>query len=106
METKLDQIREFVHSKVRQVASARRQPLPDLDDNFNLVEAGLFDSLGFVNLISAIENEFNFEIDPGDLAPEEFTILGNLIGAAARSASAPTDQGHSHEEAASARRED
>jgi acyl carrier protein len=45
----------------------------------------LFDSLAFVQLISGIEKEFNLELDTGDLDPEEFTVLGNLVRAAAES---------------------
>jgi len=92
MEARLEHIRSFVHGRIREIAAAKREPAPELDDSLNLVEAGLFDSLGFVNLVSAIEKEFDLEIDPGDSGPEEFTILGNLIRAAAGSAPAPSAQ--------------
>lgn len=85
METKADQIRAFVENRIRQVAAANGQPPPAFDDGLSLVETGLFDSLGFVQLISAIEKEFNIELDTGDLDPEEFTLLGNLARAAAQS---------------------
>jgi len=87
METRAGQIRAFIQDRIRQVAAANRQPVPVLDDDLNLVETGLFDSLGFVHLISGIEKEFHLELDTGDLDPEEFTLLGNLVRAAAESPS-------------------
>jgi acyl carrier protein len=36
----------------------------------------------------AIEKEFDVEIDIGDFGPEEFTVLGNLVRAAAASTAA------------------
>ena len=85
METRADQIRAFIQERIRQKAAASRQTPPSLDDSLNLVETGLFDSLAFVQLISGIEKEFNLELDTGDLDPEEFTVLGNLVRAAAES---------------------
>jgi acyl carrier protein len=85
METRADQIRAFIQDRIRQKAAASRQTPPALDDSLNLVETGLFDSLAFVQLISGIEKEFNLELDTGDLDPEEFTVLGNLVRAAADS---------------------
>ncbi len=87
METRAGKIREFIQNKIRQVAAANRKPLPDLRDDLNLVDTGLFDSLGFVHLVSGIEKEFNLELDTGDWEPEEFTLLGNLVRAAANSPS-------------------
>jgi acyl carrier protein len=80
-----DSIRGFVQNKIRQAAVANRQPVPEVDDHFNLVESGLFDSLGFVDLFSSIEKNFGLIIDVGDMAPEELIILGNLVRAVARS---------------------
>jgi acyl carrier protein len=85
MDNKADLIRNFIHARIRQVAADSGQPVPDLQDGLNLVETGLFDSLGFVQLISGIEKEFSLEIDTGDLDPEEFTVLGNLVRVAANS---------------------
>lgn len=85
MQSRADQIREFIYQQIRQVAAANRQPSPELRDDLNLVDTGLFDSLGFVHLVSGIEKEFNIELDTGDLDPEEFTVLGNLARAAAES---------------------
>jgi acyl carrier protein len=91
MATELNSIRDFVHDKIRQAAKANWQPVPNIDDSFNLVESGLFDSLGFVGLLSAIEKEFNFTIDPAEFESEDLTILGNLLRAVGRSVGKPLD---------------
>jgi acyl carrier protein len=85
MDAKAKSIRDFVQDKIRQAAKENWQPVPNnIDDNFNLVESGLFDSLGFIGLLSAIENEFHFTIDPAELESEDLIIVGNLVRAAAR----------------------
>ena len=94
MDAKASSIRGFVQEKIRQAAKANWQPVPDnIDDNFNLVESGLFDSLGFVGLLSAVEKEFDFTIDPAELESEDLIILGNLVRAAARSVGNPGGTG-------------
>jgi acyl carrier protein len=51
----------------------------DLDDSFNLLEGGLLDSFGFLNLVSALEEKTGRQIDFSDLDPSEFTTLGGLV---------------------------
>lgn len=47
-------------------------------DDFDLRAGGLIDSLGFIELIAAIEDELGIELDFDDLDPEEITVLGPL----------------------------
>ena len=47
----------------------------------NLIGDGYLDSLDFINLIGAIEVEFDIEIDLGDFDPETFTTLHGLVDA-------------------------
>lgn len=87
MDAKTKSIRDFVQEKICAAAKANWQPVPEnIGDDFNLVESGLFDSLGFVGLLSALEKEFDFTIDPAELESEDLIIVGNLVSAAARSA--------------------
>lgn len=85
MNANADAIRDFVYARIREAAKASWKPAPELDDDFNLIESGLFDSLGFVELLSAVEKEFEISIDPA----EDLTLLGNLVRAAADAASNP-----------------
>jgi acyl carrier protein len=94
MDAKAKSIRDFIQEKIRAAAKANWQPVPEtIGDDFNLVESGLFDSLGFVGLLSAIEKEFGFTIDPTELESEDLIIVGNLVSAAARSAAGAGNAG-------------
>ena len=91
MDSKPNAIRDFVHDQIRQAAEMNRQPIPHIDDNFNLVESDLFDSVQFVGLLLAIEQEFNCTIDPAELGSGDLVILGNLLQAVGRSTGKPLD---------------
>jgi acyl carrier protein len=47
-------------------------------DDFDLLTEGVIDSLGILEMISAIEHRFGLAIDFEDLDAEELTILGPL----------------------------
>ncbi|HLG98225.1 MAG TPA: phosphopantetheine-binding protein [Bryobacteraceae bacterium] len=91
MNSTIDAMRDFVHTRIREAAKANWQPVPEPTDDFNLVESGLFDSLGFVALLSAMENQFHFTMDPAELESEDLSILRNLLQAAMRSAAGSTE---------------
>ncbi len=50
----------------------------DLADDFDVLEAGLIDSLGFLGLMLVMQESFGGEIDFDTLDPEEMTIVGPL----------------------------
>lgn len=47
-------------------------------DDLDLMKSGIIDSIGLINLISAIEERFGIEVDFEDLDPEYITVLGPL----------------------------
>ncbi len=51
----------------------------ELTYELNLLESGLYDSMGLLQLIAALEEELGIEIDLSDEDPEEFTQYGKLI---------------------------
>jgi acyl carrier protein len=70
------QFDQFVTERTKIVVTDPRKPFVDL---------GL-DSLGFLNLVMAVEEQFGIELDPDDLAnPELATPAGLRAYAAARS---------------------
>ena len=85
-------VRRFVSDRVRAQAQQRKLPMDGLTDDLNLVETGLFDSLGFVELIAAVEEEFGVEVDFGVVDPETFTTLGGIIQCALSSSSSGDPQ--------------
>ena len=53
--------------------------IPDnLADDFDFLLNGVIDSFGILEMISAIENEFQIQLDLADLDAEQITILGPL----------------------------
>jgi|GEM_PF-2013177 len=50
-----------------------------IDDTFNLIESGLFDSIGLLEFLISVQEELGVEVDISDLDPEEFTVYSNLV---------------------------
>lgn len=48
----------------------------DVPDDFDVLGAGILDSLGIVELIGAVERRFALEIDFAELDPEQLTVIG------------------------------
>lgn len=53
----------------------RRQ---DVGNDFDLRAEGVIDSLGFVQLLTALEMRLGLEIDFDELAPDDLTVIGPL----------------------------
>jgi acyl carrier protein len=52
----------------------------ELDDEFDLVKSGLLDSMGFVDLVGALEEKLEHQIDFEKVMEDEsFTTLSGLI---------------------------
>lgn len=55
---------------------ARKQPLtPDT----NLLESGIIDSLGILDLVSYLEQAFGIVVADDELVPEHFQSIGRLV---------------------------
>jgi D-alanine--poly(phosphoribitol) ligase subunit 2 len=53
--------------------------LNEIDENDNLVELGIFDSVSFLEFISSLESECEVNIDFSELDPSEFSSIAGLI---------------------------
>jgi len=49
-----------------------------LREDVSLQESGILDSLGFLDIITFVEGEFNIEIDDGEVVPENFDTLRRM----------------------------
>ena len=78
-----DRIRAFVTERIRTLAEEKGEALDALDDDFDLMDSGLFDSVALVQLIMDVEETLDVELNFDDLEPEEFTSLGGLVRCAA-----------------------
>lgn len=53
--------------------------LPEgFDDDFNLIDAGIMDSLTIVNTVSHLEKQYGITFDDGDIVPEHFMSVNAL----------------------------
>ena len=50
----------------------------DLDGDESLLDSGVVDSLGILDVVAFLEEEFSLEVEDDDLAPENFDSLGAL----------------------------
>ena len=48
------------------------------DFNMNLFENDMLDSLGIAQLVAALEETFQIEIDPEDILPENFSTINEI----------------------------
>lgn len=50
----------------------------DFDDNYDLVDTGILDSLAMISLITYLENEYQIEFDDQDFLPENFNSINAI----------------------------
>jgi acyl carrier protein len=67
-----EKIREFVHATF---PTARLQAL---EDETNLLETCMVDSLSVLEVVSFLEREFNMAFEDDELVPENFQTLSRL----------------------------
>lgn len=51
----------------------------DFDDSEDLLGSGILDSLGMVQLIAFVENEFNVQVGPEDMVIENFMTVSHIV---------------------------
>lgn len=50
------------------------------NDDYNLIDEGILDSLAIMNLIAWLEKHFSIEFDEGDIVLENFSSVNALLG--------------------------
>lgn len=73
-----EQLRNFVLDHLGDQLAAAGISCCAVTDDFNLLSEGVVDSLGLVELIAALEERFDVEVDLEDLEIEEMTVVGPL----------------------------
>ena len=69
-------VRSFVVATLDEQLRAAGADPAAIPDDFDLHGAHVIDSLGIIELITALEDRFGVEIDYEDLDPEELTVVG------------------------------
>lgn len=49
------------------------------DNNIDLIKSGILDSLGFINLISMLEDEFDIEIQPTQIPSSTWRHVDSIV---------------------------
>jgi acyl carrier protein len=72
-------IREYVADHLRERAARFGVDLDTIEGSFNLLESGVLDSLGFVELMVAVEQEFDVVMRFDDMDPADFTTVEGFV---------------------------
>ena len=78
-----ERIRQFVLEKF---PLARKRGVKDADE---LLESGIVDSLGILDLVALLEAEFGFVVSDDDLLPENFRSIETISEFASQRRAAP-----------------
>jgi acyl carrier protein len=75
----LDDVQSFLQEFVAKSLREQGRDVPaTLTDDCDLLLSGYVDSLGLLELMTALQDHFAREIDFGELDPEQMTIVGPL----------------------------
>ena len=73
-----ENVRKFLLTRYSEPITAMELNLTELPDDFDLLLSGVIDSFGILEMISAIEENFQIELDLTALDAEQITVLGPL----------------------------
>jgi acyl carrier protein len=63
---------------VVQYLKSKRPDLDHIDDDLDLIENRILDSLGFVNFLYVLEEQTGREITMEDVSPEDFRTIASM----------------------------
>ena len=78
-----DQLRQFILAHVASLAKEKGIALPSMSDEVNLLDMGVLDSLGFIELLLLLQERFGIELQLAELDPAEFSTLKGMVAVAA-----------------------
>ncbi len=84
-----DDVRSFLLDRLDDTLVDGGVDRGSIDDRTDLLEDGLLDSMGIVQLLALIEDHFELQTDWDDYDPEDILVIGPFCAYVARYASAP-----------------
>ena len=72
------EVKEFIASNLAGALRENHITADELTDGLDLMKKGIIDSIGLINLISAIEDHFQIMVDFEDMDADDFTVIGPL----------------------------
>ena len=80
MSERLNQeIRDFVVVFLEKKAKQQGKVIQGFDDDFQFLTSGLLDSFGFMELLTAVEANWNITVDLSEVEPTEFGQLDGFV---------------------------
>ena len=80
-----DQIRSFM---LLTFPAAKKRAI---DDDFPLIDSGIIDSLGTLDVVAFVEHSFGIEVSDDDLTPENFASIRALATFVLRKTGVPAE---------------
>jgi acyl carrier protein len=74
--------RDHIERQVRQFIADNflfREGRADLADSESLIEAGLIDSTGILELVAFLESEFGIQVADADIVPDNLDSIGTIV---------------------------
>lgn len=81
-----DKVREFLLTRYAEPIEGMQLNLAKIPDDFDFLLSGVIDSLGILEMVCAIEDEFQIKLDLGLLDAEDITRIGPLARYVAKNA--------------------
>jgi acyl carrier protein len=79
-------IRSFLLEYYSSMIAANSIDPVAIGDDFDLLQAGIIDSLGVLEMISLVEQNFNIDVDFESMDPVDLTLLGKFSDFVAQNA--------------------
>jgi acyl carrier protein len=73
-----DEVKRFILSHLDIAFKENGLTEKEITDDFDIMKRGIIDSIGFIQLISAIEEQFGIEIDFEAMDTENLTVIGSI----------------------------
>ncbi|MGA2531556.1 MAG: acyl carrier protein [Candidatus Aminicenantales bacterium] len=87
----VSEVRSFLLEHFSFTIAANGLNPTEIGDDFDLLEAGVIDSLGVLEMISAVEQRFKITVDFEPMDPAELTLLDKFSSFVAENAVARGD---------------
>lgn len=71
-----DDVKKFILNHFTSTLEANGLSPNELNEDFDLLKAGVIDSFGVIEMISAVETHFGITVDFEAMDPDGLTILG------------------------------
>jgi acyl carrier protein len=78
-------IRDFVIAFLHRRMQALHITDMDVTEDLNMIDSGLLDSMGFIEMLAAVEERFGVEVDFSARDPSSFTTVVGFTQVVARS---------------------